>query len=66
MAKPHDRYFKIFRIYYFINASLLYSIVFFHRNCPSVVSEDMAKDFIIDFVKNLLLIRMCSRCRCCR
>lgn len=45
MAKPHDRYFKIFRIYYFINASLLYSIVFFHRNCPSVVSEDMAKDF---------------------
>lgn len=46
--KTHDKCFLIFRGYLFINAALMYSIVFFHRNCPSVVSEDMAKDYDVE------------------
>lgn len=46
--KPHDTCFKVFRIYAFINASLMYTMVFFHRTCPSIVGEDMAKDYDTD------------------
>ena len=46
--KEHDTYFKVFRIYAFTNAALTYTLVFFHRNCPSIVSDDMAKDYDVN------------------
>lgn len=46
--KPHDTCFKVFRIYALINASLMYTMVFFHRTCPSIVSDDMAVDYDVE------------------
>lgn len=46
--KPHDTFFKAFRIFVFINAALLYALVFFHRTFPAIVSDDMAKDYKTD------------------
>ncbi|OHT08087.1 transporter [Tritrichomonas foetus] len=37
--------FHVRRISSFIIISLLYALVFFHRTCPSIVSEDMAIDY---------------------
>lgn len=37
--------FHVRRILSFINYSILYAVVFFHRMCPSTLSNDMAADY---------------------
>ncbi len=48
MLKKHDSKFNAFRIYLYINVSLLYTIENFHNSCLSVIGDDMAKDYGVE------------------
>lgn len=46
--KPLDTRFKIHRFFIFVLLLLSYAMVLFDRNCPSIVAEDIAKDYHVD------------------
>ncbi|MCQ2978138.1 MAG: hypothetical protein MJ232_09015 [archaeon] len=48
MLKKHDTKFYAFRIFLFINVSMLFGFEYFHDNCMAVIGSDIAIDYGVD------------------